>query len=97
MIVERLTYHMKTGHVREALEMLKEARAKLENPDVMRIYAPNIGPPSTIIVQEIEFEDMATRETAWKDWFAKPEATEFMEKWRSLVESTTIEIWGLVE
>ena len=97
MIVERLTYHLKPGHVQEALELLKGVRAKLENPDVMRIYAPNIGPPSTLIVVDIEFEDMATRETVWKEWFAKPEAAEFMEKWPSLIESTTIEIWSLIE
>ena len=97
MIVHRLTIHVKQGCMEEALKMLKAARAKLDNPNIARIYTSNIGPFNQL-VEDLKFENLSEYEKFWEEWWSKPETTEFMKKWNELVETGGAgEVWNLEE
>jgi hypothetical protein len=100
MIVWRLTGRAKSGYTQQQLvEMMKSIRPLLPNPSAMRIYVAHpAGAPGYMVVTDIEFESLATLEQWLKQWFARPDAAEFMEKVGALEEpggDTTL--WNLVE
>ena len=97
MIVNRLTFRVKPGCMEEVLKMVKAERAKLDNPKMARIYTPNIG-RFDLLVEDLEFENLAEFDKFWTAWGSKPETAEFMEKWETLVETGGFgEIWNLEE
>ena len=95
MIVQRLTWLAKRGHVMEAVKLAVAERERTGSTH--RIYESYFGPHNTIAV-EFEFEDFEELETFWSEWSATSESAAFMEKWRDLLEpGGTDEIWTLVE
>jgi hypothetical protein len=95
MFAHRLTFRVKTGHMDEALEMIKGEIAKGGAPS--RVYQSYIS-PGNVIIQDLEFESLAELQAFWAEWFSKPETAEFVQKWDQLVESTvTNEVWQIVE
>jgi hypothetical protein len=62
-----------------------------------RIYISSIG-PFDILAVELEGENLEEYEKGWAEYFASPEATQFLEKWYEVTETGgTNEIWRLVE
>jgi hypothetical protein len=79
MIVERYTFHVKSGKVQDAIEWANEGRKNVWSQVPTKIYSSMIGPWNTIVIEN-EFEDFADREKsqnqvgtsgAWADWIAK--------------------------
>jgi hypothetical protein len=62
-----------------------------------RIYISSIG-PFDILAVELEGENLEEYEKGWAEYFASPEAAQFLEKWYKVTETGgTNEIWNLVE
>jgi len=95
MFVQRLTYRVEAGYVEEALEMIKGEIAKGDTPT--RVYQSYIS-PGDMIVQDLEFENLADLQAFWTEWFSQPDTTKFMQRWSEIVESlVTNEVWRIVE
>ena len=97
MLVNRRTFMVKNGHWDEAVAMGVAEVQRVGLPHASRVYAPEIGPFSTLVL-EADFESLAEYEEFWAEYFASPEAVEFNEKWDTVTESGgTNEIWRLVD
>jgi hypothetical protein len=97
MLVQRLTFHVKSGNQEKVVKLMKESRAILDDPHGSRIYTSNIG-LFNIVVYELEVENLAELDAYWEAWWSKPETAAFMEKWNALMDSGGgSEIWTLVE
>jgi hypothetical protein len=97
MILQRLTFHVKPGRMDEVVEMLKAADEVLGSTDISRIYTPNIG-QFDVVVNDLEFENLAELDALWAEWWSNPETPAFMEKWNELVDAGGgSEVWNLVE
>jgi hypothetical protein len=60
-----------------------------------RIYTPYISPHDVIVI-EWEYENLQELQAAWGAWRAKPDTSEFWEKWRELTDGGgKREIWEL--
>ena len=97
MIVNRRTFVVKQGCQDEVVAMVLAENNRLNWSITSRVYTPNIAPFNQIIV-EWEYEDLATYEKHWAEWFALPETPDFMEKWNSLIKpGGSNEIWNIEE
>jgi hypothetical protein len=97
MIVQRITFHVKSGRGEKAIEMIKEAQKTLSPPNGAQIYDSNIGPFNTILY-DLKFESLAECEAFWEKWWSLPETPAFMERWNELVTNRGgSEIWRLVD
>ena len=95
MIVRRMTWLAKRGHVMEAVKLAVAERERTGSTH--RIYRSYIGPDNTIAV-EFEHKDLEEMETFWSEWSATLESDAFMKKWNDLLEAEgTDEIWTLAE
>ena len=95
MIVQRLTWLAKRGHVMEAVKLAAAERERTGSTH--RIYRSYFGPRGTIAA-EFEFNSLTEMEAFWEEWRATPEADAFMEQWDDLLEAGgTNEIWTVVE
>ena len=97
MIVERISVQAKPGHRAKVLEALKAERAKMDDPNRMRILTYHTGAPWNTVVYELTSEDLAASEQSWEEWLARPDTPEFMEKWEQLVNDWTRTIWSIEE
>jgi hypothetical protein len=97
MIVQRITYKVKPGHVEEAVALAREQKARYVGVVPVRFYAPGLSPPYTIAV-EFEFENLAALDALWTRMGTDPDWAAFMEKWTALLASGgTNNTWTLVE
>ncbi len=97
MIVERRTYKVKHGQWRNLANLIKEEMAAVAPKAGSRVYQPFVGPMG-VIVHEIEFEDMATREAFWAKWSKERANPEFWARFHEMVTPHGHnEIWGIVE
>jgi hypothetical protein len=96
MIVQRLTVKVKPGNRDAMVEMLKAARAEMENPRRMRILKPGIGVPLTTIEYELLNESVEENQKDWDEWFTKPGSQALLERWEQLVEDQ-IDVFYTIE
>jgi hypothetical protein len=94
-IVERWTWKVKPGHLDEFVELTKAERERFGQSDEhgsYRIYQADYG-PLDIVVGDWVFETEEQQQGAMAEWFAQPEAEEWMEKATGLIESVIHERW----
>jgi hypothetical protein len=84
MIVNRRTFVVKRGCMLEAVATMKELRER--GNGTFRIYTPNIA-PFDIVVVEFEYGSLEEYDKEMTDWFASPEADEFLERWFEITKS----------
>jgi hypothetical protein len=68
MIVHRDTFHIRTGKMMEAVDLVKQALTIAPPPGAVRIYTDFVGQSNTMAV-ETEYADLAEFETAYEAWF----------------------------
>jgi hypothetical protein len=95
MIVQRIIMKVKPGNLDAMVEMLKAARAKMENPGRMRILTSHIGVPFTTVVYELLNESVEENQKDWEEWRSEPENSVFLEKWFQLVEDQIDEFYTI--
>ena len=61
MLVNRRTWVVKRGRMREALELFKVEGKRIDSHTPMRLYAPNIG-SFDLLALELEFESLEAYE-----------------------------------
>ncbi|MCK4782615.1 MAG: hypothetical protein KAV87_02610 [Desulfobacteraceae bacterium] len=95
MIVNRRTFVVKRGRFEEAVALFM---AEIERTNtVSRVYVPETGLFDTIAMEQ-EYESLEEYEKDLSEYFASPEAAQFLEKWYDLTETGgTNEIWRLAE
>jgi hypothetical protein len=97
MIVDRWVWTVKLQHRDEFVELLKAEVARSAR-HATRIYTGNIGPLINTVAMEIEFEDLQDYEELWTEWFADPEAAEYMQRTDELETiDERHEVWTLVD
>ena len=95
MLVERIIWNIKPGHVVEFGALLKATEAGLTN--AVRVYQIRIGEADRIAL-EMEHGSMEERERWWNEWRTSDEAAAWAEKSTALRErGTTHEFWDLLE
>ena len=96
MIVNRRTFNVKKGRIREAVELLKTPLDFLDSkPLTMRIYISNIGTFDQVAFEQ-EFENLTEYEKSVSAFAAAPGTPALMEKWLDVtLEGGTNEIWIL--
>lgn len=95
MLVNRRTFVVKRGYMNEAVALQVAERERTGT--AYRIYMSSIG-PFDVIALEFEGENLEEYERVWAEYFASPEAAQFLEKWYEVTETGgTNEIWELVE
>ena len=99
MIVNRRTFNIKSGHMEDAVQLLKQEdaaereRGGYSGP--IRIYVSETGQFDRLAV-EWEYENLAMYKQGWAEWGARPTTPAFMEKWLTLTaEGGTNEIWNV--
>ena len=95
MIVQRTIVKMKPQNHDAVVEMLKAARAGLEDPNSMRILTSFIGVPYTTVVFELTNQSLENNRANWDEWYAQPESDAFMEKWLQLIEYSKDEYYTI--
>jgi len=85
MIAERITWKLKPGCKREAIEMLKSS-SEPSGP-VYRVYSFMFGGNGETVVLELEFETLEDRQKFWADWSAQPESAEVAARFQELMET----------
>jgi hypothetical protein len=83
MILEQQFWKAKAGRKDDLAALGKALGQRMCVP--YRIYTP-LTHPSTIVVFEFQFDDLAQHGTLWAKWNAQPEAQEFQRQLRELVE-----------
>ena len=99
MIVRRYTYTVKFGKAKELAAVLKAEKERVDYPYAVRVYAPDIGPPSNIVVEEMECESWEKWLALTEGWLGTPEFAEYIRKCVALMEppvSKTTETWELL-
>ena len=97
MIVERRTYKIKPFCEQATADFVKETQAVFGWPHGQRLYMPISG-PSNVIYHDYEFKDWQEREEFWAAFYALPEMPEWVEKWKTLIESgSSVEFLRLAE
>ena len=95
MIVHRMTFYIKPGHIEEAraLALAEIKRVNWHRP--IRLYTSRMGRFNTLATEN-DFANLAEYEQYWNDWFATPAARTCLEKWDTLVEpGGAEELWDL--
>jgi hypothetical protein len=84
------------GRDQDAVAVIQKAWAALDFPNAYRIYTPLIG-PFNVVVQELEFKDLAARQAFWAAFFAMPEIAGLVEEWTQVrAPGGGAQIWNLV-
>jgi hypothetical protein len=91
MFINRITYKVTPGAIDEVVKLSK---AEIERTgSKATVYTPYFG-PNDVVVFDFEFESLEAYRKFWNEWFASPEADEFMKKFNTLVESGgSNELW----
>jgi len=89
MLVHRVTFELKMGADQKAIEMLKEAQTMIKAPHGVRIFNSYIGGTGSVVVYDLEFENVAELEAFWAEWFALPGTPAFMERWHELLATNS--------
>jgi hypothetical protein len=87
----------KSGGQQKVIELLKEGGKFFPSTTPIRHFAAMIGPPAQTFQIEIEFPSLAAYEEQWAAAIAHEDYPEFMERWRTTVESIQSEIWEIKE
>jgi hypothetical protein len=93
MIVQRIYVKVKPGCSEALIEFLKASRARMINPENMRILKPKIGQSRNTIVYELTNKDLNENQTDWQEWLTRPETPALLERWDQLVEDWKDEFW----
>ena len=97
MLVERRTYAVKGENRAALVAVLKEGHEVLDYAPRFRILTPVLA-PFDAIVHELEFENLAERETFWTEWGTSEKASAVLEKFWEIVElGGGSEIWRVAE
>ena len=96
MIVQRMIVKVKTGSQDSVVELLKAARAGLDDPSSMRILTSEIGVPRHTVVYELTVESVEENRRRWTEWENRAETPAFMEKWFQVVEDWNDEYYNVV-
>ena len=91
MIVQRVTHRVKQGCMDEFLALIK----RMQTVENKRTYTPNIVPDASVVVNEMEVEDLAELDKAWAAWWADPKTPAYMEEYNKLTEGWGSEVWNL--
>lgn len=95
MIVHRLCYRVKPGHVNDVIQMIFDAGKASGFSGTARVYTPVYGPAYQVCC-ELEFTDQAECEKFWNGWWKLPTTPAHMKRWHELLESGgTSELWVL--
>lgn len=91
MFINRITYKVKPGAMDEVVKLSK---AEIERTgSKATVYTPYFG-TNDVVVFDFKFESLEAYQKFWNEWFASPEADEFMKKFNTLVESGgSNELW----
>ena len=98
MLVDRLTFYVKSRRTDKAVEMIKEAGTMVEYPHGSLIYT-NFAGEFNAVINEIKFENFTELEEWWAKWGSHPDTPAFLERWYELLQdrSGKREILNLVE
>lgn len=95
MIVHRMTFHIKPGHLEEACALVLAEIKRVNWHRPIRLYTSKMGRFNTLATEN-DFANLAEYEQYWQDWLAQPEAHAFIEKWDPLQEAAGVqELWDL--
>lgn len=98
MVVIRMSWHVDSPHMDEALKAMRAS--KPPKGSVLRggrLYRARTGHHNTLAV-EWEFDSLADWETFSAQLFASPENAPFFRRWAELAPlGSTTEVWNLVE
>lgn len=95
MIVHRMTFYIKPGHMEEACALVLAEIKRVNWHRPIRLYTSKMGRFNTLATEN-DFANLAEYEQYWNDWFATPTARAFLEKWDPLLEpGGTQELWDL--
>ena len=95
MIVMQYTFQIKPGKFDEAVKLAKDGRKNIWPSVICRIYASNIGPMNTIVIEN-EFEDMAAQRKHMGQVVAKEEWGPWATSWDKLITGTSTNVvWTL--
>ena len=83
MILEQQIWKAKARHREDVAALGKAEGERMGIP--YRIYTP-ITHPSTIVIFEFQFDDLAEHARFWARWRTEPEAQEFLKRLGELVE-----------
>jgi hypothetical protein len=91
MFINRRTNKVKPWAMDELVKLTKAEFERIGSKG--KIYTPYIG-PYDVIVFDFEYESLEAYQSSWEEWFASPEADEFLKKFNTLVESGgSNELW----
>jgi hypothetical protein len=94
MIVQRITMRVKAERMEEWVAVLKTNHDKWDHPEFSRIYVSHSDPE--LVVQDLEFEDLAAKGKFWEEWAKRPEYTAIVKAYHELeVEAPGDEYWTL--
>lgn len=95
MIVYRMTFNIKPGHLDEAREMVLAEIKRVNWHRPIRLYTSKMGRFDTLATEN-DFANLAEYEQYWNDWLATSAARTFIEKWNPLLEpGGAQELWDL--
>jgi hypothetical protein len=94
MIIERLEWEIKRGHVQDFLAVLKESEAAATAFRFRRIGTSKFGQQS-VVVCDLEWESLDEREKVWAAWNLSPQAPAIYKKADELIVSGHVTVWNL--
>ena len=83
MILEQQIWKAKAGHRDDLAALGKVLGERMGVP--YRVYTP-LTHPSTLVMFEFQFEDLAQQTKLWAKWNAEPEMQELQRQLHELVE-----------
>ena len=97
MIVQRITFHVKPGSKPKAIEMIKEAKTRVEVPHGVLTYTNYIAGEGHVLIREFKFENIMELEEWWEKFNSHPDVPAFEERWNELVSGVKVELLTLLE
>ena len=75
--------------------MLQANNARAPNPEFSRFYVSHCDPE--LLVQDLEFEDLAAHDAFWEEWQKGPEHAAIAKAYGELgIEHTDTDYWTVV-
>jgi len=94
MIVWRWTMRVKSGRMKEWVEVYGTNLAKADNPEFYHMYISRSDPE--LLALDLEFENLAEKEKFWEEWQKRPEHVAIKKAAGELVDEwLDNEIWTL--
>lgn len=92
-VVNRRTFIAAKGHFEEAAALLHQGAQG--SPFPTRVYRSQYG-PFDMVALEVEFDNLAQMDAAWREWEAAPAMQELLAKWFTVtVPGGANEVWLL--